>query len=104
LVPTLLHSNLPDPHTQAPYRRSFWGVFYETVLASYIARPTTVALFAPRMRAFNVTAKGGLVEEQYFDWSISHPYVWLALANFLGLGFGVWRILTGPSHEVPTVL
>lgn len=104
VVPHMMHANLTNAHTQGPYRRTFWGEIYETVLAWYIARPTTVALFAPRKGSFNVTAKGGLVEQQYFDWSISHPYVWLALANFAGLGFGIWRIFTGPPHEVPTVL
>ena len=104
VVPHMVHAGLTNAHTQGPYRRTFWGEIYETVLAWYIARPTTVALFAPRKGSFNVTAKGGLVEQQYFDWSISHPYVWLALANLAGLGFGVWRLATGPTHEILTVL
>lgn len=104
VVPHMVHANITNSHIQGSYRRTFWGEVYETVLAWYIARPTTVALFAPSKGKFNVTAKGGLVERQYFDWTISHPYVLLALANVVGLGFGIWRLFTGPSHEIITVL
>lgn len=104
VLPHIMHANLTNARIQGPYRHTFWGEIYETVLAWYIARPTTVALFAPSKGAFNVTAKGGLIEKQYFDWHIAHPYVLLSLANVLGLGFGVWRLITGPAHEVLTVL
>src|SRR5690606_14442457 len=67
-------------------------------------RPTTDALFAPSKGKFNVTAKGGLIERDYFDWTISHPYVLLALANIIGFMVGIWRLFTGPDHEVLTVL
>ncbi len=104
VAPHLLHANLTNSVLQGSYRRTLWGEIYETVLAWYIARPTTVALLAPHKGAFNVTAKGGLVEKQYYDWTISHPYMLLALANLAGLLFGVWRLFTGPADEVLTVL
>ncbi len=37
------------------------------MLAWYIAPPTLVALINPHKGKFNVTAKGGLVEEEYVD-------------------------------------
>ena len=104
VLPHMAHALITNSHMQGSYRRTFWGEIYETVLAWYIARPTTVALFAPKKGTFNVTAKGGLVENQYFDWGISHPYVVLALLNVLGFGFGLWRLAYGPTDEVVTVL
>lgn len=103
VMPHMVHSVITNSHMQGAYRRTFWGEIYETVLAWYIARPTTVALFNPGKGKFNVTAKGGLVEKQYFDWDISHPYVFLALANIVGFFFGVWRLIVGPADEVMTV-
>lgn len=43
----LPHIVLTNSRLQGKVRHSFWGEVYETVLAWYIARPTTVALFAP---------------------------------------------------------
>ncbi|NYT63868.1 UDP-forming cellulose synthase catalytic subunit [Alcaligenaceae bacterium] len=104
VLPHMVHASLTNSYTQGAYRHSFWGEIYETVLSWYIAWPTTVALLAPGKGKFNVTAKGGLIEKDYFDWSISTPYVLLAFANFLGLGFGFWRLWAGPADEVITVL
>jgi cellulose synthase (UDP-forming) len=89
---------------QGKYRQTFWGEVYETVLAWYIARPTTVALFAPKKGTFNVTAKGGLMEQGQFDWRIAQPYLFLAGLNVVGLGFAVWRLFTGPVAEIGTVI
>lgn len=89
---------------QGAYRQTFWGEVYETVLAWYIARPTTVALFSPSRGKFNVTAKGGMMEENQFDWQTAKPYLVLSVLNVLGLGFAVWRIFTGPKDEIITIL
>ncbi len=50
----------------------------------YIAPPTMVALINPHKGKFNVTAKGGLVEEEYVDWVISRPYIFLGAAEYCG--------------------
>ena len=104
VLPHMIHASLTNARMQGKHRHSFWGEVYETVLAWYIARPTTVALFNPRKGKFNVTAKGGLMDENQFDWNIARPYLLLALLNVLGLGFAVWRIIHGPTEEVATVL
>jgi cellulose synthase (UDP-forming) len=104
VLPHMIHVGLTNSHTQGRYRYTFWGEMYETVLSWYIARPTLVALFFPHRGKFNVTAKGGLVEHDYFDWAISRPYIVLAFMNFIGLVFGIWRLWTGPSDEIGTVL
>lgn len=104
VLPHMIHTSLTNSVTQGAYRRTFWGEIYETVLSWYIARPTTVALFSPNKGSFNVTAKGGLIEQGYFDWKIAKPYVFLASLNMLGIGFGLWRLWTGPVDEQATVL
>ncbi len=103
VMPHMAHSVMTNSQMQGAYRRTFWGEIYETVLAWYIARPTTVALFNPGKGKFNVTAKGGLVDKQYFDWDISHPYVILGALNIAGFFFGIWRLIFGPADEIMTV-
>lgn len=104
VLPHMIHASLTNSRMQGKYRQTFWGEVYETVLAWYIARPTTVALFAPKKGTFNVTAKGGLMEQEQFDWRIAQPYLWLAALNVVGLGFAVWRLVTGPTAEIGTVI
>lgn len=104
VVPHMVHANLTNSRMQGAYRQAFWGEVYETVLAWYIVRPTTVALFSPKKGTFNVTAKGGLMENNQFDWRIALPYLFLALLNAAGLGFAVWRFIYGPAIEFSTVL
>ncbi len=104
VLPHMIHASLTNSRIQGKYRHSFWSEIYETVLAWYIARPTTVALFNPHKGKFNVTAKGGLVENQHVDWLISRPYMALVLINFVGLLAGAWRFIYGPSIEIPTVI
>ena len=104
VMPHLIHSSLTNSRMQGEHRNSFWAEMYETVLAWYILRPTTVALFAPHKGKFNVTEKGGLVAKDYFDWRIAIPYIILIGFNLLGAGFGIYRLLTGPDHEIGTVI
>ncbi|WP_280563532.1 MULTISPECIES: UDP-forming cellulose synthase catalytic subunit [unclassified Chromohalobacter] len=104
VVPHMLHSGITNSRIQGRYRHSFWNEVYEAVLAWYIARPTTAALLNPRKGKFNVTAKGGLIGENYFDWTISRPYLLLITLNVTGVVAAAWRLYTGPFDELPTVL
>ncbi|HJW55476.1 MAG TPA: UDP-forming cellulose synthase catalytic subunit [Burkholderiaceae bacterium] len=104
VLPHMAHASITNSRIQGRHRHSFWAEVYETVLAWYIVRPTTVALFNPHKGKFNVTAKGGLVEEEYFDWMISLPYLVIVGLNMLGFLFGVGRILWGPADEIATTL
>lgn len=103
VLPHMIHASLTNSKIQGKYRHSFWSEIYETVLAWYIAPPTIVALFNPHKGKFNVTAKGGLVEEEYVDWVISKPYIYLVLLNLLGVLVGIWRYFYGPENEILTV-
>ncbi|WP_416410697.1 UDP-forming cellulose synthase catalytic subunit [Pantoea sp. App145] len=103
VLPHMLHTSLTNSRIQGRWRHSFWSEVYETVLAWYIARPTTVALFNPHKGKFNVTAKGGLVEKRHLDWVITKPYMILVLLNLAGIGMAFWRMAYGPSNEILTI-
>jgi len=102
-IPHLVQSSLANSHIQGRFRHSFWNEAYEAVLSWYIALPTTVALINPRLGKFNVTAKGGLVEHEFFDWRISAPYLALVLLNVIGALLAIPRMIWWNSFEVDTV-
>ena len=103
-LPHLLHANLTNSRIQGAHRHSFWAEVYEATLAWYIFRPTMVALINPKLGKFNVTAKGGLVEEEHFDWVISKPYLVMLALNILGFIIGIGRAIWWNSYELDTVL
>ena len=104
VVPHMAHASLTNARIQGKYRRPFWGEVYETVLAWYIARPTTMALISPGRGRFNVTEKGNTQAIDHFDWRVARPYLLLALLNVIGLGFAMWRFVHGPADEQVTVI
>ncbi|MGV8842309.1 MAG: UDP-forming cellulose synthase catalytic subunit [Pseudomonas sp.] len=104
VLPHMVHTTMTNSRIQGRYRHSFWSEIYETVLAWYIARPTSVALFNPHKGTFNVTAKGGLIEDDLFDWKMAKPFLMLAIFNMIGLLFGFYRLFWGSADEHLTVL
>jgi cellulose synthase (UDP-forming) len=98
-IPHLVLSNVTNSRIQGHHRHSFWNEIYETVLAPYILLPTLIALVNPKLGTFNVTAKGGFVEETYFDGKIATPFVVLLLLNISGLLMVVPRIYHVPGME-----
>ena len=102
-LPHLAHASITNSRIQGRFRYSFWNEVYESVLAWYIMRPVLVAVINPKMGKFNVTAKGGIVEESYFDWSIARPYLILLLINILGFAVGVGRMVFDPGAEAATL-
>jgi cellulose synthase (UDP-forming) len=104
-MPHLFLANVVNFRVQGKYRYSFWNEVYETVLAPYILIPTLMAMINPKLGKFNVTAKGGLVSESYFDKKIARPYVWLIVANIVGLIMVPVRILyLNPGHPGTVVM
>ena len=104
VLPYVLQSSIANAHVQGKFRHTFWAEVYETVLAWYVALPTTLAMINPKLGKFNVTAKGGLVERSYFDWSTSVPYMVLVLLNFAAFGTGLVRLVWWNADEPATVL
>ncbi|CAB3752134.1 cellulose synthase [Burkholderia sp. MSh2] len=105
-LPHVMHASVTNSRMQRAFRHSFWAEVYESVLASYITAPTLLALINPKLGKFNVTAKGGRIDSDYFDWAISRPYLVLLLLNMLGLVAGAVHIgLNWHVHsEVQTTL
>ena len=104
VVPTLIQIKATNSRIQGKYRYSFWGEVYESVLAWYILKPTTVALFNPNKGKFNVTEKGGLNDKEHYDWGISKPYLILLLINLLGILVGVLRLFLGDPSQIGVLI
>ncbi|WP_213608698.1 UDP-forming cellulose synthase catalytic subunit [Pseudoalteromonas sp.] len=104
VVPTLIQVKTTNSRIQGKYRYSFWGEVYESVLAWYILKPTTVALFNPKKGKFNVTEKGGLNNKEHYDWAISKPYLVLLLINLIGMLVGILRLLFGDPSQLGVLL
>jgi cellulose synthase (UDP-forming) len=102
-LPHLFHANLTNSRIQGRFRYLFWNEVYEAVLAWYIFRPTLVALINPKLGSFNVTAKGGLIQEEYFDTSIAKASLFLLALNFLGVAAGLWRLSWVDPDNIATV-
>jgi cellulose synthase (UDP-forming) len=96
-MPHLVLSNVTNSRIQGEHRHSFWNEIYETVLSPYILLPTLVALINPKLGTFNVTAKGGFVEETYFDGKIATPFVVLMFLNLAGLLMAIPRLFHVPG-------
>lgn len=92
-LPHMMHASVTNSRMQRRFRHSFWAEVYESVLASYITPPTLLALINPKLGRFNVTAKGGQIDRNYFDWAISRPYLILLLLNLLGFVAGIAHIV-----------
>src|ERR1700683_1978852 len=90
-LPHLWHSTITNSRLQSRYRHSFWGEIYESVLALYILKPTLTTLINPKRGKFNVTEKGGLLPEGYFDYKIVRPHLIILGLLVVALIIGVVR-------------
>ncbi|MDN8057799.1 UDP-forming cellulose synthase catalytic subunit, partial [Burkholderia multivorans] len=104
VIPYLVLANVANSRMQGRFRHSFWAEVYESVLAWYIALPTTVAFLSPKHGKFNVTDKGGRIDEGYVDWSTSKPYLVLLALNALAIAAGLWRLVAEQGDEATTIL
>jgi cellulose synthase (UDP-forming) len=100
-APHLVLSNLTNSRIQGRHRHSFWNDIYETVLAPYIFLPTLLALVSSKVGSFNVTAKGGVVNEEYFDARIARPFLVLLGFDLFGLLCAIPRAVQFPVFNVP---
>jgi cellulose synthase (UDP-forming) len=103
-LPHLVQAAVANSHLQRRFRHSVWNEAYEAALSWYTAMPTLLALLAPASARFNVTAKGGTLAVDHFDWRIALPYVVLALLNLAGVALAVPRLLFWNTYEADTVL
>jgi cellulose synthase (UDP-forming) len=81
-------------------RHSFWSEIYETVMVFYLLPLTIVTLLSPAKGKFNVTDKGGLLPEGYYDLRAVWPNMVLTALLLTGVGFGIQGLLTYPSDSL----
>jgi cellulose synthase (UDP-forming) len=92
-APHLFCSTLNSERVQGSDRRPFWGEIYETILAFHLVKPTVLTWLQPRKGKFNVTDKGELLDQTYFDWAIVRPHL-------ICMGLIVAGILAGVVKRV----
>ncbi|AUQ27289.1 UDP-forming cellulose synthase catalytic subunit [Dickeya zeae] len=99
-LPHLVVSMYVNSRMNGRFRYSFWGEIYETVMAFHLVIPTIVTLFSPKRGKFNVTDKGGLLDEGFFDFRIVRPHIVAAVLLVAGVCAGVTRIVAHDYFNV----
>src|ERR1019366_406776 len=87
-------------------RSNFFGFWLTIAMYAFphILLPTLVALVNPKRGTFNVTAKGGLVADSYFDRRIAVPYLVLLGLNILGVLVAIPRYFIWNVDRPGTVI
>lgn len=91
VLPHLVMSLYVNSRMNGRFRYSFWGEIYETVMCFHLVIPTLLTLLSPKHGKFNVTDKGGLLDQGFFDFHIVRPHVIVALLLGVGIVAGVVR-------------
>ncbi len=94
--PHIFHAIATNSRVAGSVRHSFWSEIYETVLALWLVPVTIATLLDPKKGKFNVTQKGGLLPEGYFDWRAVYPSLILAILLGLGVAAGVRGVIATP--------
>jgi cellulose synthase (UDP-forming) len=95
-APHLFCSNASGARAQGGSRRPFWGEIYETILAFHLVPATVWTLFQPRKGKFNVTDKGSLLDQTYFDLSTVRPHLICIGLIVLGILLAISKLLFFP--------
>ena len=104
VMPHIALANIANSRIQGKFRHSFWAEVYESVLAWYVVVPTTVAFINPKFGKFDVTSKGGQIDDGYRDWGVSKPYLLLVFINLIAFSFGLVRLFYLNIDDTSTVL
>ncbi|WP_161993624.1 UDP-forming cellulose synthase catalytic subunit [Muricoccus nepalensis] len=75
-------------------RHSFWSEIYEACMAAPLILVTLATLWNPRKGKFNVTDKGGRLEEGYLDVRAVLPTLILLGAQIVAVSIGLYGTLT----------
>lgn len=104
VLPHIFHASLTNSAVQGRFRHSFWNEVYEAVLAWYIMGPVLMAMINPKFGGFNVTDKGGIVDQKYFDWVLARPYIVLLGLNATVFCIGIYTLFqSGWNSDAATL-
>ncbi len=98
--PHVVHSVITNSRMQGKVRHSFWSEIYETVLAIYLTPVVVMTLLDPNRGKFNVTSKGGTLQDGYFDLRAVGPNVVVGVLLVLGLMSGIHGMVTNPPSSL----
>lgn len=98
--PHVIHSVGATSRLTGHVRHSFWSEIYETVLALYLIPVMLATLLDPKKGKFNVTDKGGTLQEGFFDLRAVGPNMVLALALIAGVLSGIYGMSTNPVESL----
>lgn len=99
-LPHLMMSIYVNSRITGRFRYSFWGEIYETVMAFHLILPTLLSLISPKLGKFNVTDKGDLLDNDYFDSNTVKP---LIIVTFLLLLSMIWVAVRLALNEYPGI-
>ncbi len=103
-APHLLFSHIGNSRIQGNYGRSIWNEVYETILAFHLVGPSFLPLVNPKAGKFNVTEKGGILENEYFDWRSLRPHLIVVFLLLLAIAVASIKLLTGHADADTVIL
>ncbi|MBC7006252.1 UDP-forming cellulose synthase catalytic subunit [Photobacterium sp. BZF1] len=104
-VPHFIISAIAASRLSGNTRYSFWGDIYDITLAPKLVLPVINTMFFPKHGKFNVTDKGGSLDNTYFDSLTVRPHIFLAITLFIAVLWGAWRFLFIEDYNLdPAVL
>jgi cellulose synthase (UDP-forming) len=96
----VVHAVATGSRLSGRVRHSFWSEIYETVMVFYLLPLTFVTLLNPAKGKFNVTDKGGLLPEGYYDLRAVWPNMILTFLLLAGVASGIHGLATNPSGSL----
>jgi cellulose synthase (UDP-forming) len=90
----MFHAVATTARLNGRFRHSFWSEIYEASLAAPLVPVTLLTLWDPRKGKFNVTDKGGTLEQGYLDFQAVRLNLVLLVLVGIGFGIGIWGVST----------
>ena len=96
----MFHAVATTARLNGRHRHSFWSEIYEASLAWPLVPVTFNTLWDPSKGKFNVTDKGGMIEEGYLDLPTVMPMLIITGLLLAGFSIGIWGIIVTDSSTL----
>ena len=90
----MFHTFATTARLNGSNRHSFWSEIYEATMAIPLLPVTLLTLWDPSKGKFNVTDKGGTLEQGYLDLRVVAPNLILLALLVVGFCVGIWGVVT----------